>query len=202
MSDNKQYRIQYKDYAGNISERTISGIEKNEIASINAYCHLRQEHRTFNLNNVILMVDIDTGEIINPWVACGLHLIPNTNKLSLTAVLHPIRPALVAMKFFCLTHLNRFDEKKRRPLVNFSYRHVELDDFQEAAIDTWIKEIWTADIYRYHNGDKSEYTQLLSFISKNILPDCRDTLIRVMSRNGRRPIEDKVMKEIEQDYCS
>ncbi len=45
--------IRYRDYHGNISSREISPLEWVESGKILALCHLRNEHRNFNINNIV-----------------------------------------------------------------------------------------------------------------------------------------------------
>lgn len=45
--------IRYRDYHGNISLREISPLEWVESGKILAYCHLRNEQRNFNINNIV-----------------------------------------------------------------------------------------------------------------------------------------------------
>jgi hypothetical protein len=61
--------IQYKDSEGNISERTISEIEVEGAGSIIAFCHLRQERRTFNLKRIHSAIDVSTGELVDDLIA-------------------------------------------------------------------------------------------------------------------------------------
>jgi len=45
--------IRYRDYHGNISSREISPLEWVESGKILALCHLRNEQRNFNINNIV-----------------------------------------------------------------------------------------------------------------------------------------------------
>jgi len=66
VTPDKTFAIKYQDGEGNITEREISNIEllDSERPQILAYCHLRNERRTFNLENIISLVDGETGEVI------------------------------------------------------------------------------------------------------------------------------------------
>lgn len=56
--------LQYKDSEGNTSERYVSDIAVEGGDSIVAFCHLRQEKRTFKINRIQSAVDPATDEII------------------------------------------------------------------------------------------------------------------------------------------
>jgi hypothetical protein len=58
--------IRYKDGSGNVTERTISNIEvETNPPSLVAYCHLRNERRSFVLSRIQQAVDPANGEIID-----------------------------------------------------------------------------------------------------------------------------------------
>jgi predicted DNA-binding transcriptional regulator YafY len=59
--------VKYVDSGGSVTERRISDIHAVSQTSIDAYCHLRHERRTFRIEHIIQAVDSDTGEVINPW---------------------------------------------------------------------------------------------------------------------------------------
>lgn len=56
--------IKYTDSAGNTSERRISDIEPEEPGYIGAFCHERQEGRTFKVSRIVSAIDSETGEFI------------------------------------------------------------------------------------------------------------------------------------------
>lgn len=56
--------IRYKDAEGSVSERRISRIEPHEPGYIVAFCHERQEDRTFKISRIASAVDAETGEVI------------------------------------------------------------------------------------------------------------------------------------------
>lgn len=56
--------IRYTDGEGNTSERRISDIEPEEPGYIGAFCHERQEGRTFKISRIASAVDAETGEVI------------------------------------------------------------------------------------------------------------------------------------------
>jgi hypothetical protein len=76
ISNNHRLEISYKDYNGKSSLRQISNVEySNEFQKnssknnehISAYCHLRNEKRTFKLNRIEKIRFVDSNKNTN-WV--------------------------------------------------------------------------------------------------------------------------------------
>jgi hypothetical protein len=61
--------IRYEDGEGNVCERRISKIEPQEPGYVVAFCHKRQEDRTFKISRIISAVDAETGEVIDDLYA-------------------------------------------------------------------------------------------------------------------------------------
>ncbi len=57
-------RIKYKSAGGQITVRFIDVVDTTRRGYIEAYCHLRNDHRTFNLASVISCIDLATGETV------------------------------------------------------------------------------------------------------------------------------------------
>lgn len=69
--------IRYTDGEGNTSERRISDIEPEEPGYIGAFCHERQEGRTFKISRIVSAVDAETGEVIeNLYAFLGIEPPP------------------------------------------------------------------------------------------------------------------------------
>jgi HNH endonuclease len=65
--------IRYRSSDFEFTERTISQIEVEPPNHIHAYCHLREEGRSFALNRIERAVDLESGEdIADVWVYFGL----------------------------------------------------------------------------------------------------------------------------------
>lgn len=56
--------IRYQGGSGNLSERRISKIEVQDSNYILAYCHQREEDRTFKISRIASAIDPETGEVI------------------------------------------------------------------------------------------------------------------------------------------
>ena len=60
-----EYHIRYKDRFGNITDRDITIINKDKWR-LYTYCHFRKGERTFTREKIEQMIDILTGELVNP----------------------------------------------------------------------------------------------------------------------------------------
>ncbi len=63
IKENKTITIKYKKYDGTVSSRTLSDLDySDEYGSgyIQAYCHLRQENRTFKISRIMEVDGIST----------------------------------------------------------------------------------------------------------------------------------------------
>jgi hypothetical protein len=61
--------IRYADFEGKTSERRISDIEPEDPGYIGAFCHERQEGRTFKISRIVSAIDAETGEVIEDLYA-------------------------------------------------------------------------------------------------------------------------------------
>lgn len=59
---NGQYKMCYKDFDGNVTKRKISNVHVNNAHYFEAYCHLREDVRTFTFGRVVSIIDLQTNE--------------------------------------------------------------------------------------------------------------------------------------------
>ena len=86
--------IRYQDGAGTITEREISDLRKETDNTVDAFCHTRNERRSFNLDRIIRSMSVDTGELLNPY-----QLVPQMrDPESLDSLTWKVRQAIKAMK--------------------------------------------------------------------------------------------------------
>ncbi|MBJ6802770.1 hypothetical protein [Geomonas propionica] len=192
--------IEYIDGSGTVSARKITDIAPVGPNSVMAYCHLRNEARTFNLINIRQAVDLRTGEILtNVWESLGLDKEPNDSP-RVIAVVGPLLPAIQALKYFCLQVRRKrgFSEKERRPIVDFILRHVELPScYGRLDIDDWLKKIWCGD---YQTDRDPLYLDSLARIPKDLLLDCSQTVYQIARGSGRCAISPEVQMRIESEF--
>lgn len=64
-----QIELQYQDFAGDCTRRVVSvqGFSRSrrgQSGCLEAFCHLRQEQRTFRFDRIRQAVDMETGEVL------------------------------------------------------------------------------------------------------------------------------------------
>jgi predicted DNA-binding transcriptional regulator YafY len=110
--------IRYKDFSGDITEMRISDISPKGRDAINAFCHLRQEKRTFKIANIIYAAYPETGELVeNPWKLFGLSFAEDGRE-RISSKTFPILPAIKALKFFSM-QIRGFAKRERTHIVRF-----------------------------------------------------------------------------------
>lgn len=189
--------IKYQDGEGSITEREISDLQKENDILISAFCHTRDEWRSFNANRIIHAVAQDTGELINPY-----HLVPEMrNQQSLDSLTWKYRQAIKSVKFFCLT--TRGFGKRERPRV-VEFVEALLDKSQHSDEDTskWVNNLWCADLYRYRDGDVSEYLGLLEQIPHSLLDQCRECALKIVVGTGWKPENSDWIQRIDEEFSA
>ena len=74
--------IKYRDGEGNVTDRRISEIVPEAPSAISAYCHLRQERRTFAIKRILSAVYPDTNEKVEDLYECfGLPLVNDKKEI-------------------------------------------------------------------------------------------------------------------------
>lgn len=72
MSRGPRWQIEYIDFNGRVTRRTIVIQSVSSDGRIQAWCELRREERTFKVSNIRQAIDADTGEVLDPMSAIGL----------------------------------------------------------------------------------------------------------------------------------
>ncbi|WP_122669881.1 hypothetical protein [Pseudomonas viridiflava] len=187
-------RIRYQDGAGNITERDISDPCKETDKTIDAFCHMRSERRSFHLDRILHSVATDTGELLNPY-----QLVPLMRDLdSLDSLTWRVRPAIKSLKFFSLT-TRGFSKRERQHLNKFVKELVALPQSDE-EISTWVYDLWCADLYQYREGDIEEYKALLEHIPDSLLEACRAYAIKIVGVSASRPENSGWLKRIDEEF--
>jgi hypothetical protein len=126
MTDTPEIIIQYKDSEGNILKRTISDITLDGDRKINAFCHLRNDIRTFHIANIEHIIDPKTGNIEkNPWKYFGL-----TESVGIMALVHQFLPAIKALKIFSKL-IRGFSKRERMHIVRFIIDVTKMQNYSE-----------------------------------------------------------------------
>jgi len=186
--------IGYQDNTGTVTEREISDLRKEADKTIDAFCHLRNDRRSFNLDRIIRSVAVDTGEQLNPYQLVP----PMRDPDSLDSLTWRVRPAIKALKFFSLT-TRGFSKRERQHLNKFVKELVALPQSDE-EISAWVYDLWCADMYQYRDGDDKEYKGILEYIPPSLLEVCRAYAIRIVGGAANKPENSGWGERIDEEF--
>lgn len=187
-------RIKYQDGAGHITERDISDPCKETDKTIDAFCHMRSERRSFHLDRIMHSVATDTGELLNPYQL----VLQMRDSDSLDSLTWRVRPAIKALKFFCLT--TRGFSKRERQHLNKFVKELVAPPQSDEEVSGWIYDLWCADLYQYHDGDDREYKGLLKHIPPSLLEICRAYAIKIIGGAINKPENSRWIERIEDEF--
>ena len=188
--------IRYQDGAGTITEREISDLRKETDNTVDAFCHTRNERRSFNLDRIIRSMSVDTGELLNPY-----QLVPQMrDPESLDSLTWKVRQAIKALKFFSLT-TRGFSKRERQHLNKFVKELIAVPQSDE-EISNWIYDLWCADLYLYREGIIEEYKRLLEHIPNSLLEVCRTYAIRIVGGPASNPENLGWLERIKDEFNS
>lgn len=191
--------IDYRDSSGNITTRKISDPSPLEYDCIDAYCHLRDGRRTFNLANILQAVNPDTGEVIeNLWVHLGIAL-SGTGKPKIISLVAPMLPAIRALKYFCLQVRRKrgFAKAERQHIIDFILRHAVIPEELHIDLEEWLVKLGCGDVYEERDP---AYLEALSRIPERLRADCRYTAIAIARGSGRRELAEDVAQRIDIEF--
>lgn len=186
--------IGYQDGTGTVTEREISDLRKEADKTIDAFCHLRNDRRIFNLDRIIRSVAVDTGEQLNPYQLVPLMRDPD----SLDSLTWRVRPAIKALKFFSLT-TRGFSKRERQHLNKFVKELVALPQSDEEISD-WVYDLWCADLYQYREGGVEEYKGLLEHIPNSLLEACRAYATKIVGGSASKPENSGWLERIDDEF--
>ncbi len=192
------FKIQYRDGAGAISDRLISEVERHGEDSFTAYCHLRQEKRTFTTGKVLSVTDMATGQTLENS-ARALGLIKGGGQ-TIESLVDDILPAIKALKFFAKS-LRDFAVRERSHILNFIRSNSRVDPYSESDLDLWLQKLWCGNVFEYINGEQVEYGNLLREIPEEQLPICRDVAYKIVYGSGRKAIANETLARLKRDFA-
>ncbi len=199
MNKITELRIKYCDNDGNVTERQVSDIAPEGMDSINAFCHLRQERRTFRIEKIVCAIHPETGEIIENLYK----LFPPPNSTSgrgtISSITIPILPAIKALKFFSM-QIRGFAKRERSRIVQFIRDVVGIEGYSDDEIDEWLKMLWCGDVYKYRNGDTSEYLRLLKEVPHPLMDRCQKVAILIARGSGRKEMPNELIDRISKEF--
>lgn len=187
--------IKYQNGSGQITEREISDLQKENESNIDAFCHARGERRTFNLDRILRAVSPDTGELLNPY-----QLVPlMRDSESLDALTWKNRQAIKALKFFSLT-TRGFAKRERKHVDAFVKSLVNTSSHSDEDISEWVYSLWCADLYEYRDGNVEEYRGLLEQIPNSLLDECRAIAMRIVLGSARQSENPDWMQRVNDEF--
>lgn len=180
------FRYQRSD--GQFTERAISNFApSNWPGSIDAFCELRQEERSFNIQKMSDLVDLETGEVVtNPWTYFGFPEAHDQQQ-DMDALTREVLPAIKALKFFTIT-TRGFSKRERLRVLRFVEEVCDVSAFSKEEKETWLQKIWCADVHAYRDGKTGEYTGLLKSIPAKFLPRCQEYALWIAKGSGRKEL--------------
>jgi hypothetical protein len=181
--------FRYQGSDGQFNERAIASFApSNWPGSIDAFCELRQEKRSFNIQKMSHVVDGETGEVVtNPWAYFGLPEASD-QKQNIDAQTWEALPAIKALKFFTLT-TRGFSKREMLRVLQFAEEVCDLSAFTKEELEIWLQKLWTANVYGYRDGNKSEYDGLLRSIPTKLLPRCQEYALWIAKGSGRKKLK-------------
>jgi len=158
------------------------------------------EQKELSASRVLLLADIGSGEMQNPWdLVENSGCLPNGERL-LDALLWEALPAIKWLRFYAHT----IDKTRKRHIRVISEAVAQLTPIREKdidTIDTYISNIWFGDCRRYYSGDRSEYQLLLGAIRPRFRPTVRSCALRLLiGSRAQRPNESELSR-LERDLA-
>lgn len=110
IKSGKTVKIKYVKYSGEISERTISDIKPSEEFGegyISAFCHLRNETRTFKISRIREVDGIQAISLTAPTKKLVMLLNPHTHRGLLLQLSVRLAPQLLQNQVAHLHHISQ-----------------------------------------------------------------------------------------------
>jgi hypothetical protein len=180
--------FRYQGSDGQFSDRAVANwTPSGWPGSIDAFCELRKEARSFNIQKMSDVVDADTGEVItDPWTYFGLSAARDQEQ-SMDALTWEALPAIKALKFFTIT-TRGFSKRERLRVLQFVDEVCNVSAYSKNEKEAWLQSIWCADVYGYRAGKTDEYSGLLKSIPAKYLPRCQEYAFWIAMGSGRKEL--------------
>ena len=193
--------LTYRNGDGIVSERSISDWTPDGEDAVDAYCHLRNERRTFKLQSILRAVDEDTGEVVgNLWRCFGLDRAAN-GTVRIEAALGERMTAIKVLKFYAKS-TRGFAKREREHILNFAFQGTNAHEHSREDADVWLQGLWAGDVYAYKSGEEQEYNLLLSALPSSQRAEVRVTAELIARGSGRRAISPEAAQRIARDFAS
>jgi hypothetical protein len=175
--------FRYQSSDGQFTDRVVANwVPSTWPGSIEGFCELRQEERSFKIQKMSDLMDAETEEVItDPWSYFGLRKGAE-KKQDMDTLTWEALPAIKALKFFTLT-TRGFSKRERLRVLQFAEELCDLSAFSKEDLEAWLQKLWTASVY---DGNTGEYEGLLGSIPNKFLPRCREYALWIASGSGRK----------------
>jgi hypothetical protein len=195
-----RYTVSYKASDGEITEREISDALTTGLDEVMAYCHLRNDRRSFRLSRILRMVDSETDELIpNPWSEFEVGSCAD-GRDQLFSILAESLSAIRAVKFFILS-TRGFAKLEAGKFLLFVRGLGDTSSYTDEELDVWLHAIWCGDVFKYKDGDCSEYQMLLGYVPPKLLPNCYSCALQIITGSGRRPVNPDLLARANKEFC-
>ena len=192
------FRIQYRDAAGDLTERVVSDVQPHSEVAVSAFCHLRGERRTFVIGNIIAVSDGQTGVALQD-PARALGLIKGSAGRTIDAEVNHILAAIKALKFFAKS-TRGFRARERSGIVGFIKQNAGVGAYSDEDLDQWLQRLYCGNVSAYQDGNAEEYNRLLAEVPVNQRTACRYVALAIAAGSRRNPISDELHARIEREF--
>lgn len=186
--------ISYKDYESNITKREISDWELLNDYSISAFCHLRNEQRTFKVLNIVAIANCTTGELIEDIASFFGIKGNNKDSINLKQRISNLLPSIETIKCFHLSIRPTKNTKKYyKPILTFISENSDLrKSFSDDELLSFIT--YKVDVHF------CEIEDLITKIPRDLLESTKRTTFEVAKGSSRTLMNDDVREKIEKIY--
>lgn len=198
-------KIKYQASDGTTSERAISDWHPSVYpGSVDAFCELRGDRRSFNVKRMTEVIDLAAGEVISdPWAFFGIAEVKNVDheRTSLDRLTWEVLPAIKSLKFFAIT-TRAFRKRERLKVTRFVQEVCDTSAFSLEDVEAWVEKLWCANMHDYYEGNSREYASLLMSIPPLLLDRCQEYAYWIARGSGRKPLTPHCIERLQSEFSS
>jgi hypothetical protein len=199
-----QYRIQYQ----RILERRFIAVDESHASQIMP-CGLHEftlvlpDESAMRLSaaKTISLLDLSTGELLNPWNFTENSGCMKDGRKLLSAVLWEFVPAMKWLRFYAHT-IEKTRPRHIRTISEAAAQSVNLDGWEISNVDSFISDLFVGDIRAYFDGDRKEYDLLLQCIPSRLRPTVRACAQRLLIGSRKLRPNEKEALRLENDLSA
>ena len=191
----KALRIKYTDGCNQTTDRIISDFQPEGKSKVDAFCHSRNERRSFRIDRILEVTDPETNELLNPYKVFR----NESDSDSIACAVWRALPAIRALKFFTM-YSRGLRKREKETLAKFLGKQLPVNCFSQEELEEWIYKLDFSELYANRDGETVPYKIMLNSIPEDLLPLCRDFAFLIISGSGRKPIPLSLEKRIENEF--